>query len=384
VNSFYSQTEYLPKVNMDLYKTQLAESNFYVESQNHATSMNYKYAKPTPGDYDATRIDTKDVLSYQQKVGIFNINPYVGYRGTYYSRNINNEKELDRNALLTGTDVSTKFYRLFDEQYSLFGNKIEKTLHVVTPTVRYQYTHEPTIGTSRLYQFDEYDSLARGETVSLMLENKFSVKSKLAEKEVRVSKSGWRHNDDKEEEDKQIGMKDSNGYTKWDALYLSPDVNWSLDEEARGSHPTTAGYRMELRPVSNIGFYQRFSHDIDRVERPTDVTTDMNVTTAPFDFTVGHRYLNAEESQYQGETVLRFIKTWSFDTYFRYDDRISKFEQQGFYLNKELNCWNSTLAVEMDENYEKKFYIMFTLKAFPEAAVGMKPSYRSPKESAAS
>jgi hypothetical protein len=141
---------------------------------------------------------------------------------------------------------------------------------------------------------------------------------------------------------------------------------------------------MELRPVSNIGFYQRFSHDIDRVERPTDVTTDMNVTTAPFDFTVGHRYLNAEESQYQGETVWRFLKTWSFDTYFRYDDRISKFEQQGFYLNKELNCWNSTLAVEMDENYEKKFYIMFTLKAFPEAAVGMKPSYRSPKESAAS
>jgi hypothetical protein len=235
-----------------------------------------------------------------------------------------------------------------------------------------------------LYQFDSYDALARGETVSLILENKFSVKSKLAQKEPRISKSGWLHsNDDKAEEEKQLAVNnDPNGYTKWDALYLSPDVNWALNDEGRGSHPTTAGYRLEMRPVSNIGFYQRFSQDIDLVERPTDVTTDMNVTTKYFDYTVGHRYLRMEESQYQGETVWRFAKTWSLDTYFRYDDRMAKFEQQGLYLNKELNCWNSTLAYELDEDYEQKFYIMFTLKAFPEAAVGMQPSYRSPKAAA--
>jgi len=385
VNDFYSQTEYLPKVTMDWYKTQLADSNFYLESQNQIASMNYKYAKPSSADYDVTRVDTQDILSYQQKIGAINVSPFVGYRGTYYSRSIANEKAIDRNAFIGGTDVSTKFYRLFDDPYQLFGNQIEKTLHVVTPTVRYQYTHAPTVATSQLYQFDSYDALARNETVSLILENKLSVKAKLAQKDPLISKSGWRHNnDDKDEEAKQLEMKDPNGYTKWDALYLAPDVNWALDEEGRGSHPTTAGYRMELRPVSNIGFYQRFSQDIDQVERPTDVTTDMNVTTKYFDFTVGHRYLRMEESQFQGETSWRFAKTWSFDTYYRYDDRLAKFEQQGIYLNKELNCWNSMLAFEMDQDYAQKFYIMFTLKAFPEAAVGMKPSYRGPREAAAS
>lgn len=338
MNEFYSQLEYNPRLDYEIFKTRLGESDFYFESDNQYASMAYQYEKPSDADYDAYRVHTDNKFTYQNKFAWLNVSPYVRFRETYYSRNRDGKNDLTRTAFSTGLELSTKLYKSFSRDLK----------HIVTPIFTYDYTHDPTLSSAQLYSFDDIDSVSYGNNLSFKLENKLKARGT---------------------------DKDGEDFT-WDPLYFAPAVHYQLNQEGRGSHPSSVDYLFELHPWRD-GLYlrQKAVHDIDITQRMTDIVTDINLDTGLVDLSIGHRYLKNEESQYTGNIVWRFAKRWSFETYLRYDDRLSKFEKQGFYLVRELNCWNAELGFTIDQDYKKTVWLMFTLKAFPDMKLNAKKSY---------
>lgn len=354
VNSFSSQLEYLPRLKYDVFKKRVGESDFYFESESQVAQLAYQYAKPTDEDYDITRVDSYNKISYQRKFGWLNVNPYVGLRETYFSRNRNKKEDLDRTVFSTGLELSTKMYKMFDNDFKIASIDVDAVKHIVTPILRYGYVHEPTVSNSQLYQFDSIDSASRADSMSFTLENKFKAKG-----------------------------TDIDGNEKvWDLLYFAPTVGYSFNQPGRGSHPTNVSYRLEIKPWEHLYFQQEAKHNIDQTERMEEVISDVNFESELVELSFGHRYLRDEESQYTNDIKWNFADKWSIQTYLRYDDNLSKFEKQGFYLVRELNCWDVELGLTIDQDYKKTLWLLFTLKAFPEMGFDVKQSYSGPKQDA--
>lgn len=353
VNPFYDQIEYLPRLRYNYFKKRIADTDFYFDSVSEYASLQHQYVKPTDADYDVSRFDTKNTLSYQRKFAWLNVNPYVRFRETYYSSDKDGDDDIARAQFSTGLELSTKLYRAFSPDLKLGGYNIDGLRHVVTPIVKYSYVNQPSIADSRIHQFDGIDDLSYGNTIKMILENKLKMKGTSADGETKI----------------------------WDLLYFAPEVNYSFNQEARGgSNLTTAKYELEIRPWDNLYFEQVAKYDLDKLERVTEVTTDINFESKLVDLAMGHRYLREEESQITSDFEYRFAPKWSFQTYLRYDDNISKFEKQGFYLGRELNCWDMELGFTIDSEYEKTIWLVFKLKAFPELGFHMKETYASPNE----
>src|SRR6185503_9452626 len=96
---------------------------------------------------------------------------------TYYSKTIDPARyNVVRGIFLTGADLSTKFYKVFDLDVHKWGLDISKLRHVITPSIGYLYSHDPTIAPTLLDQFDPVDALERSHSIALSLENKFQTK----------------------------------------------------------------------------------------------------------------------------------------------------------------------------------------------------------------
>lgn len=353
VNPFYDQIEYLPRLRYNFFKKRIIDSDFFFESKTEFANLQRQYVKPTDADYDVSRLDSDNKISYQKKIAWLNINPYVRLQETYYSSDKLSDDDVLRSQFSTGIELSTKLYKAFKAEFNVGDYQIDGMRHIVTPIIKYSYTNQPSIANSKLHYFDSIDRLSYGNIVKFELENKVKVKGLSSDGEEKV----------------------------WDLLYFSPEVNYRFNQEARGgSNLTTAQYEFELRPWDNLYFEQIAKFDLDKLERVTEVTSDINFESELVDLTMGHRYLRNEESQITADFEYRFAPKWSFETYLRYDDNVSKFEKQGFYFNRELNCWDMELGFTMDSEYEKTLWVVFKLKAFPELGFHMKETYASPNE----
>lgn len=353
VNSFYNQVEYLPRLRYKYFKKRIGESDFYFDSVSEYASLQYQYAKPTEADYDVSRFDTLNTLSYQKKFAWLNVNPYLRLRETYYSSDKLSDEDLLRTQFSTGVELSTKLYKAFSPDFSIGDYNINGLRHIVTPILGYSYKNQPSVSNAKIDRFDSIDHLTYGNTMSFRLENKLKAKGENAEGEDKV----------------------------WDLLYFAPQVNYRFNQESRGgSNLTTAKYDLEIRPWENLYFEQEAIFDLDNLERVTEVTSDINFKSQLVDLAMGHRYLRDDESQLTSDFMYRFAPKWHFQTYLRYDDNVSKFEKQGFYLGRELNCWDMELGFTIDAEYEKTIWLVFKLKAFPELGFHMKETYASPNE----
>jgi len=93
------------------------------------------------------------------KISFLQITPFTGIRETIYDADMNADARA-RTIFLTGADMSTKFYRVFDVKTNAFGLDINQLRHVITPTVGYAYDHKPTVRASALRQIDSVDDIS--------------------------------------------------------------------------------------------------------------------------------------------------------------------------------------------------------------------------------
>jgi hypothetical protein len=356
-NRWYDETEKLPEIAYNLQSSRIGTSPFYLENQTKLSSLNKKYATPSEFDDDVVRFDTFNKLTLPIKFMFLEFSPYVGTRETIYSKNIWGESISPRTVFYTGTNVSTKFYRVFNVVTNFLKLNINRLRHVIDPSITYSYIHEPTISPSNLQQFDGIDSVNGTNRFDLSLENRLQTK--------RDGKSV-------------------------DLLILRPSTSYIMYSKADNISKAEGKFtdyllELELIPYSWLRMEADATYDHLKDYFKTVTVDSWFSFEKDRKFGIGHRYSRGSNKEMTSQIVWRINPKWSFRTYWRYQFRKPNggLREQEYTIYRDLHCATLELTINRKEKAEAKsersFWVGFNLKIFKESEFDYVQSYHPPK-----
>ncbi|MEK7578373.1 MAG: LPS assembly protein LptD, partial [Patescibacteria group bacterium] len=351
-NRIFSETEKLPEVKFDKPNTRISTSPVFIANNTSYASFNRKTAT-LPGDtnWEADesnqRIDTYNRLSLPFKFAYLDLNPYTGTRETYFRRISGREVGIFREIWDSGINLTTRFYRIFDVDSQMFGIKINKLRHIISPTLSYTYIHPPTVSASKLLQFDGIDSIGETNQLGLSLENKLQTK--------RMNKTV-------------------------DFLRFIAGTDYFFNVEGRKRKwSDNIIFDLEMLPYD----WMRFESDatLDRKKsRFTFANFDLKASGKDVSFGGGYRYERKSSSQMTGEIMFNLIKGWSFKVYERFQFiGNSLVKEQNYVISKELHCWILDINYNVLRERGETIWFALRLKAFPEMSIDYNQIYHEPK-----
>jgi len=355
-NPFFTETERLPELTLDIFNQRLKESRFYYKGNYSFSNLTNKHANIKDDDA-VRRMDTYNQFSYVTKLGFLNLTPYTGMRQTYYSKDKFGDEAKMRGIFYSGLDVSTKFYKIYDVASNFWNLDINQLRHVITPIINYKYIHRPTISPAKLTSFDSIDSIVRDNTVSLGIENKLQTK-----------------------------RKDKNEFKTVDLGTFLFTGDYNFKPEAVGSQWSNFKFDLELTPYN----WLRFESDATYEPRSRDFrTANFDLVASHKDiwsFGLGSRYEQNSIHELTSQFTYKVSPKWQFRAYERYDfkkiidaatKRANEFVEQEYSLVRDLHCWTGEFALNIKEGYS--FWVIFKLKAFPEVPFRFSTTYSTPK-----
>ncbi len=351
VNRFLSTVERLPELSFDSTNKEIFDTGFYLKNTTTYSNLTKKDASPTEVRKETMRVDSNNQISYPFKLMFFEIKPYVGGRQTYYSKAIDPDKYNSiRGLFTTGSDLSTKFYRIYDIYTDALGLNIKRLRHIITPSVAYQYTHDPTIPNNNDYdQFDSLDKMARGHGIIFAVENKLQTKRDL----------------------KSV-----------DLLRTIISTDFFLKE-----HPGNVGgfntlkADVELTPYEWLAFLLDSTYDT-RTRRLNEVNFDLLLNDG------GDKWFLKFGKRWKGHRVDDQITTqmgyrpnqkWIFKVYQRYDVEKGILKEQEYAFVRDLHCWTVEVNFNETRGLGGEIWLVFTLKDFPEIGIDWGTSFNRRK-----
>ncbi|HAS82971.1 MAG TPA: hypothetical protein DCS43_09955 [Verrucomicrobia bacterium] len=356
LNDFYSNVNRLPEVSLNVFRLQLGDSSVYYESQTAAANLERVWPEDgTNTEYSAFRVDTSHMVYQPRRLdGWLNVIPRAGYRGTYYSESIDlmlintqivqqASGALLRNAFEVGSEVSYKALKLL-----VAGDDgLAPWRHVVEPYADYSLRFEPNALPEDLYQFDSVDTLDELHQLRVGVRNKFQTKR----------------------DGSTVDAADVDLYTK---LRLNPEGEKeffdlvSLDSEF---HPAT------WIQLDVDGDYSTQDSVLQRLN------TRFTIEQEKFwEVGVEHRYRDKESNLLAADVTIYPNLEWAFNLFGRYEFEGSRVEEQGGYVQRNLDClsirmggsvlpgYTRTDGSERDDDYRVLLEIWLT--AFPEMGIG--------------
>lgn len=176
LNDFQSQVDYTPQFAYQAIYTPVWEEAFpdcYWGSRLEFSVVRRKDDEDNPTAFDErhiTRIDFNNTLYYRVDLDPFYLLPFAGGRVSYFQERRDGKNHIDRETGYMGIELSTNFYRVFGWQ-SYFLD-IEDLLHILTPSIRYQWVYENTVAPEELIPYDDMETVAEGQQLSLRVTNR--------------------------------------------------------------------------------------------------------------------------------------------------------------------------------------------------------------------
>jgi LPS-assembly protein len=307
-NRFFSVTEKLPEVGIDVPALRIKNSSFYYRAAHYFDNLTNKNVNSGLDD-DVWRFDSYNEISHVKKYfGFLNFTPYIGMRQSFYSKNIYGDEHKIRGIFYTGFDASTKFYKIFYPKDRFLFVKAEKARHVLMPIISYKYIAEPTILKEKLMQFDDTDSIERKSRLTLSLENLWQIK----------------YSQDDELKTRDIAR-----------FIISGDYDFKIEG---GSRWTQATMDLEYYPFDWLRFDSDATYDSPSGHFET-ANFDVSINKKRWQLGLGHRYERDTASQLTTEFTYKINKKWKFRTYQRIEFENNSFERQEFTLYRDLHCW---------------------------------------------
>ncbi len=348
-NQFYTVTEKIPEVKLDTSKQKIGESSFYFKHESSVVSLTSRTAL-TDEDEDTVRVDTYNQLSYPFKLAFFQIEPFVGPRYTYYSKDKNGKEDLFRYVFYTGGSLLTKFYRTFnDVKIDSYGLEIDRLRHIITPSLEYSYINEPTLQSSRLTAFEGLDSIVQSNTMTVSLENKLQTKR----------------------EGQSV-----------DFMTFIASSPYSFKLEGYGGRFGDLEFDLELLPNSWMKFWSDANFDF-RKRSFRDANFDLTFPLGEDgSISTGYRFARDENSKLLTFTFEKKLNPkWKFRSHHRLELTSSKksIEEQEYTLSRDLHCWEVEFTVNSKKKKGTTFWLGFRCKAFPDLGFDASKGHQQPK-----
>ena len=356
VNRWYSQEEKLPEIKYTLPNLQVAEGPFYFEHNSSYLNFNYKNAVPSLSSEDVTynKFDALNKLSLPTKMSVLQLAPFISSQLTYQDKRTTHGSSLDV-ILSTGSDLSTKFYRLFNVQTNFLGLGIQGLRHIITPTAGYSYSKS-----GYKARFGGGSSIG-SSAVSLGLSNKLQTK-RIGQQAVDL-----------------IDFNISSSYT------IKPKSG-----EKRGSSLSDLLFDLDLLPYSWLrinadAIYKHTDRYSQNYRHFSEMNYDVNFALGP-ERTIGfgQRYQRKGGNEITQSLNWRLNPKWRFSLYQR---RIighsaglkTGLREQEYTLSRDLHCWIMEFTYNVKRGAGESVWLVFRLKAFPELEFEFNQSYRAPK-----
>ena len=349
VNRFVSAIQRLPEIQFSSTNQELANTNVYLKSTTTYSNLSSRDPNPTEVRRETMRTDSENILSYPLKVSILEVRPFIGARDTYYSKTKDvSQYNVTRHVLLTGSDLSTRFYKVFDVKEKFLGIEINRLRHIVNPSIAYVFNPRPTITSSVFDQFDAVDSIVRNHYATLSLENKLQTK--------------------------RDGIS-------IDLLRVIVNTDFRLKE-----HPGKGGFDQvrtdwEFRPSGWFTLHTDTGYDTFK-DYLTTANFDLSfhdLTDGKWYFNFGKRYNRFGDDQITTDFMYTLNPKWKLKVYERFDINGGLQKEQEFRLIRDLHCWNLEMVFHEKRGEGDEILFIFTLKEFPEMGFNMGSSFNQRK-----
>jgi len=373
LNDFYGNVNRLPEVFLNFNRQQIFGTPFYYEGENTLSYLDRVFPDyEDREDYDAFRFDTYNMVYWPNRLfGFLSVVPRGGYRGTYYSKTIEELVVTNvvavTNELGEVTGTTNEVENLYNEadavwrslpeigvetSFKAFGDLyrgptgIEEDMdlrHIAEPYANYTLRFEPNALPDELYQFDDIDELDYYNALLLGMRNYLQTK-----------RDGYPHN----------------------LIYLDVFTTLNMDPDEEEGEETLGdiGFKSELRPIS------WFKWDFDGAYDTQDSSIREFSTQAELSsedvYSVGvdYRYKRDSRQAIAGDLVLFPEQRWSGRIYARMDLEESKIDEHSYYVIHRTRCLGIGLGLRVRPEYgadeEDDYTIWFRLwpLAFPNFA----------------
>ncbi|MBM3248598.1 MAG: LPS-assembly protein LptD [Candidatus Omnitrophica bacterium] len=353
-NRYFSETERLPELKLDVPSYRLGNSYFYFVNNSSSAMLENKGAAPSDLKQKIFRFDTYNEFSHQKKIAFIETKPYIGLRETYFSNNIDKDGDELRNILYGGINLSTKFYRMFNTSRDSLFLKFNDLRHIITPSIAYNYIRKPNVTSAELIQYDDIDSIGKASSLTLSLENKLQTKRKMASVDFLrfVIDSAYNFKHAQEQGGSFSNINSDLEFLPSDWIRLNADSIY----DRRNKHFDSVNFDIYL-------------HDAKHKEGEEE----------KWSFGLGRRYERKDSNQLTMEFNYRPNDKWKFRIYERWYPRFTDLMEQDYTLVRDLHCWEMEINYNVTRGEGNTIWLIMRLKAFPEVAFDYNKEYHRRK-----
>lgn len=349
-NRFETKVERLPEFAYSLPPSEIAESGIYLQSDSVLTNLRRKEGSPSGLRQETVRLNTDNEISYPTKISFLEFRPYVGMENTYYSKTKNSDKDgAVRGQLKTGARLSTKFYRSYDAAVDAWGMHINRLRHIITPSIEYRYTSDPTLKDADLDMYDAIDTRSREHKYVFALENKIQTK---------------RNN-------KTVEL-----------LRVLTDLDYRLKEDPLGEGFNIWSTDVDFRPTDWLTMYFDAQYDTRKDYLDTVNYDAYFKVTDDVSFGVGQRYSRDVDSIMNFALDWKLNPKWRFHGDTRYDVDGGNEQETNLVLTRDLHSWEMDINYNIARGEGVEILLVFRLKAFPDIGFDAGTSYNKRKSGA--
>lgn len=431
LNRFQSVTEAYPELNLSTRSQQIGDSNFYSSSSVGFANLQTKNAH-SEVDTDVVRADWSQNVSYA--MNLFRpilLSPGFGVTQSYHTKDKQGGAERpdgQRNVFVGqfsgGIDASLTLFRLFPVQTNWMNLNLNGLRHVLTPTIKHSYIHEPTVPNANLSFASASGSVHR---LLFAIENKLQTKRRVSTKTVAAAMNDGATT--------QEGLVVETTASK-DVKPRSIDVaRWIVEVPYTfQSHTNKAGgelgdwsFDLELFPwpwlrVESDWSYPSHFTKGSRDRRFTSWSIDLVMVGGRGDVLAqdapdiqapqvrtyqpgpapeglqllpqGQWYLGLRQAYSHNDKTegavqfdWRLSEKWQIGTFHRFTwkevvnaaKRFNNFREYQCTLTRDLHDWMGEVVYRVDREFGEELYLTLTLKAFPEMPIAFEESYHQPK-----
>ena len=386
-NEFFSTTERLPEVVLDVKRHALFGGPIFYEGETGFANLRLQFPQDSGFEnYGTTRFDTFHQLTYPNTYfGWLSIVPRVGFRGTYYGKTwdlgsttfmppsnplvpdfilppptLANPVKFDgdtfRTVFNTGTEASFKISQKWENVQSRAWG-LDGLMHVVQPFTNFSYVSENGPNPTSILGFDRFQPSTQLRAIDFpQFTSIDSIDS------WTVWRLGVRNRLETRRDDQTI---------TWFELDSFLDVNFDNPYDRTDYSNFNNNIRFTPLPWMSLSVNSQVPAFAKGF---TEVDTTMSVQPmANAQLSVAHRYLNSNpffdnSSLFVVGGYYRINDNWGLGAQEQYEATTGILEQQRYSIYRDLSSWVASFGgVIRDNSGVREYGVIFTLtlKAFP-------------------
>jgi LPS-assembly protein len=383
-NAFFSTTERLPEVVLDVKRTPILGGPIFYEGETGAADLIRNFPSHSGlADYESWRLDTFHQFLYPNTYfGWLSVVPRLGFRATYYTQTRDLGKTMftpsndpftpdflvpdntplflagdkTRTAVNAGVEASFKVSRTWeDAQSRTFG--LDGLRHVIQPFTNFSWVSNGGADPTEILQFDRYEPSTRLRPIDFPQFTSIDSIDRWT-----VWRFGVRNRLETRRDDTNMTWLELENYF---------DVNFDNPYDRTPFSNLFSKLRFTPVPWATLVIDSQLpAFDKGFTEVNTSVTFQ---ATENFQINLSHRYLTDNPAFLDSSLIAlggyyRINDNWGVAIQEQYEEATGTLEQQRYAVYRDLSSWVASLGAVVRDNAGVKEYgvlLTFTLKAFP-------------------